>query len=112
MVPNFNERANDQENDRKTGGYADKYFDENETREGQEKYDLSTGKVIINDSDDESLYKMNVDEEGKLVRIKLGIENDKSLSQQQKDLLKQADELLKSIGSDEFGKDPDHKGAI
>ena len=52
MFPNINERAKDQEKDRKSGGYADKYFDENETRDGQEKYDLATGNAIANDKDD------------------------------------------------------------
>lgn len=46
-----NERAQEQHADRLQGGYQDKYYDENESREGQEKYDLATGRKIRNDRD-------------------------------------------------------------
>lgn len=51
-----NERALEQDNDRQKGGYGDQYYDENEQRAGQEKYDLATGQEYKNDRDVESSH--------------------------------------------------------
>ena len=78
MIPNINERQQDQEQDRKEGGYADQYYDENETREGQEKYDLATGKAIKNDSDVEGSHGLLVDEQGVLQNFKKELKKDEA----------------------------------
>ena len=53
-----NERALEQDNDRQKGGYGDQYYDENEQRAGQEKYDLATGQEYKNDGDVESPHDL------------------------------------------------------
>jgi hypothetical protein len=58
-----NERAEEQNKDRINGGYGGDYFDENEHRAGQEKYDLSTGKSYKNDTDVEVVGIKEIDED-------------------------------------------------
>ncbi|HWC57576.1 MAG TPA: hypothetical protein VG621_01315 [Candidatus Paceibacterota bacterium] len=49
-----NDRAKEQDKDRENGGYGGDYYDENEHRAGQEKYDLATGEAFRNDADIEA----------------------------------------------------------
>lgn len=76
FISNENERAQDQDQDRKNGGYSEGYFDENETREGQEKYDLATGNPIKNDADIKSSHEFRVGGDGILRSIKKELKND------------------------------------
>jgi hypothetical protein len=68
-----NERAREQDVDRKNGGYGGDYYDENEHRAGQEKYDLATGEAYRNDRDVEApevaIYSMSSYTEDKLTDI-------------------------------------------
>ena len=95
-----NDRAIEQDQDRKNGGYGGDYYDENEHRAGQEKRDLSTGKPIKNDGGVKTPHGLVIDKEGKLVNLAEG------LNSKQKKLQDMADELLKQYGSDEFGIEP------
>jgi len=100
-----NERAIEQDADRKRGGYEGDYYDENEHRAGQEKRDLATGESIRNDGDIETPHDMGIDGEGKLIVMKEKLSED-VVTKKQKKLQEMADELLKAYGSDELGTEP------
>lgn len=73
-----NERAEEQNKDRLNGGYGGDYFDENEHRAGQEKYDLATGKHYRNDKD-VTVVGMRKTNEATLIDkdiVKIEMEND------------------------------------
>jgi len=80
-----NERAKSQNEDRLNGGYGGDYFDENEHRAGQEKYDLATGNPYKNDGDIEA-PEVNIVYENEL-EDPLVLEFDKEVDSTEKWLL-------------------------
>ena len=88
-----NERAEEQNLDRKKGGYGGDYFDENEHRAGQEKYDLATGEKYTNDGDVETAHAIIEDDE----------KSRKVINMELKDEI--TTKLLLENGFDEFGNE-------
>lgn len=87
----FNERAKEQNDDRINGGYGSNYYDENEQRAGQEKYNLATGEKYKNDIDIEPAHAFTSVEEAD-GSLEEEFDNDDVVAK-----------LLKANGYDKFG---------
>ena len=86
-----NERAKEQDEQRKKGGYGDQYFDENESRFGGEKIDLATGKLIKSDQSIKSPHGRILEGEEILKKIMKDMQEDPATA------------FLKQSGFDELG---------